>query len=105
MNVLLTVRNRAVADDAAAALTDFDVEFFAATSVDEADAILAEVDLDHVFMGGGLDLDSRLLVVRHVFESSNSTTVHMNSPTGPETYLPFVRAVLHGLLSGTAAPA
>ena len=100
MNVLLTVRTRAVADGVIAALSDLNVQFYAATSLEEVDAVLGRVHPDHVIMGGGLDLESRLQIVRHVFETSNTTTVHMNPPTGPETYLPFVREVLHGLLSG-----
>jgi hypothetical protein len=53
-----------------------------------------------VIVGGGLDLDTRLRIVRSVFESSSSTTVHMNSPSGPDSYLPFVRAMLRGLGAG-----
>jgi hypothetical protein len=49
-----------------------------------------------VILGGGLELDVRLQIVRSVFENSASTTGHMNSPSGPESYLPFVRAVLRG---------
>ena len=100
MNVLLTVRTRAVADGVIDALNDLNVQFYAATSLEEVDAVLGRVHPDHVIMGGGLDLESRLQIVRHVFETSNTTTVHMNPPTGPETYLPFVREVLHGLISG-----
>jgi hypothetical protein len=57
-------------------------------------------EFDHVIVGGGLDLDTRLRIVRSVFESSSSTTVHMNSPSGPDSYLPFVRAMLRGLGAG-----
>ena len=100
MNVLLTVRTRAVADAVIAALSDLNVQFYAATSLEEVDDVLGRVHPDHVIRGGGLDLESRLQIVRRVFETSNTTTVHMNPPTGPETYLPFVREVLHGLISG-----
>jgi hypothetical protein len=49
-------------------------------------------------MGGGLDLDTRLAVVREVFQSSDQTTVHLKDQmSGPEGYLPFVRSVLTGL--------
>jgi hypothetical protein len=105
MNVLLTVRTRSVADGVIAALSDLDVQFYAAASLEEVDAVLDRVHLDHVIMGGGLDLESRLQIVRRVFQRSNTTTVQMNPPTGPETYLPFVRTVLHGLLSAAEAPA
>jgi hypothetical protein len=49
-------------------------------------------------MGAGLDLDVRLEIVRQIFDSSETTTVHMKSHLpGPGGYLPFVRAVLQGL--------
>lgn len=98
--IMLTVRTRSVAEDVISQLQDLPVEFFAATAVTEAQDILTREHLDHAILGGGLDLDSRLAIVRAVFESSDSTTVHMNSPSGPETYLPFVRSVLQGLLAG-----
>ncbi len=82
------------------ALRDLDVQFLAASTVEQVDELLGRADLDHVILGGGLDLDARLLIIRRVFETSDSTTVHMNSPSGPESYLPFVRSVLRGLLSG-----
>jgi hypothetical protein len=100
MKVLLTGRTRAVIDEVVAALRDLDVRFFAANTVEEVDGVLGRADLDHVILGGGLDLDSRLLIVRRVCEASDSTTVHMNSQSGPETDLPFVRSVLYGFLSG-----
>jgi hypothetical protein len=100
MKVLLAGRTRAVVDEVIDALRDLDVQFFAASTVEEVEEVLGRVDFDHVILGGGLDLEARLLIVRRVFEASDSTTVHMNSPSGPETYLPFVRSVLHGLISG-----
>ena len=49
-------------------------------------------------MGAGLDLQTRLDMVREVFERSDWTSVHMKDRgTGPEGFLPFIRAVLHGL--------
>lgn len=58
--------------------------------------------VDHVMIGGGLDLGVRLEVVREVFQTSQSTTVHLNSPSGPASFLPFVHAVISGLLGQDA---
>jgi hypothetical protein len=97
MKVLLVGRRRSVIDDVVGELDAPAVDFSAATSLDEARTVVARTELDHVVLGGGLDLDTRLTIVRQVFESSASTTVHMNSPSGPESFLPFVRSVLRGL--------
>lgn len=72
------------------------VRFFSGSSLEDAVDILERADIDHVILGGGLDLDVRLQIVRSVFANSASTKVHMNSPSGPESFLPFVRAVLRG---------
>ena len=53
--------------------------------------------IDHAIIGGGIDLARRIEIVREVFTLSDSTTVHMNSPSGPESFLPFVRSVLSGI--------
>ncbi len=46
----------------------------------------------------GLDLETRLAVVREIYESSDHATVHVKDHiSGPETFVPFVRAVLVGL--------
>jgi len=54
--------------------------------------------IDHVVVGAGTDLDTRLGIVRGIFESSDATTVYMKDhPSGPQGFLPFVRSVLRGL--------
>src|SRR6188472_981616 len=90
MQILLVGRTRAVIDEITEALNPPGVAFQAATTLDKADDILASTAVDHVIVGGGLELETRMEIVRHVFETSTSTTVHMNSPSGPESYLPFV---------------
>lgn len=97
MRILLVGRTQSVIDDVIKQLDSGEVEFSTATSFDGVQSVLAEAQFDHVIIGGGLDLDARLQIVRRVFESSSSTTVHMNSPSGPESFLPFVRSVLRGL--------
>jgi hypothetical protein len=79
------------------------VTFFSGHSLEDAVGILERAHIDPVILGGGLDLDVRLQIVRSVFENSASTTVHMNSPSGPKSYLPFVRVCFAGLTSGTDA--
>jgi len=44
--------------------------------------------MDKVIVGAGIDLETRLQIVRHIFESSDSTTVHLT--------LPFVTSILWG---------
>jgi hypothetical protein len=59
---------------------------------------LIEGDLDQVVMGGGLDLETRVEVVREVFQSSDRATIHMKDQvSGPDGFLPFVRSVVLGL--------
>ena len=38
---------------------------------------LARGTVDHVIMGAGIDLETRLAIVREVFEHSDHTTVHL----------------------------
>jgi hypothetical protein len=48
--------------------------------------------------GAGLDLDIRLEIVREIFQTSETTTVHLKDvASGPGGFLPFVRSVLAGL--------
>jgi hypothetical protein len=66
--------------------------------VDDVRAALAQGDIDHVIVGGGLDLGIRLEVVKEVFQSSDKATVHLKDHlSGPEGFVPFARSVLQGL--------
>lgn len=96
MNVLLVGRTPVVIADLLERIETPEVTFFSGNNLQDVVGVLAEASIAHVILGGGLDLDSRLQIVRTIFESSRSTTVHMNSPSGPESFLPFVRAVLRG---------
>ncbi|UGT38735.1 hypothetical protein LTV02_21690 [Nocardia yamanashiensis] len=97
-NVLLLGRTAIVVDDAHAQLELPEVEIYSGTSLEDLRKVFAETRIDHVIMGAGLDLELRLSIVREVFESSDSTTVHMKDfGSGPQGFLPFVRAVLIGL--------
>ena len=75
-----------------------DIEFLGGTWVDDVRSAFGQGDIDHVIVGGGLDLETRLEMVREVFQSSDRATVHMKDQmSGPEGFLPFVRSVLLGL--------
>ena len=70
----------------------------AAFSRDSGQAAFAQTKIDHVVMGAGIDLETRLQIVREIFQASDTTTVHMKDrASGPEGFLPFIRSVLRGL--------
>ena len=74
------------------------VEFLGGTDVADVGPAFHQADIDHVIIGGGLDLEARATMVREVFQSSDRATVHMKDQmSGPEGFLPFVRAMLAGL--------
>lgn len=100
MKVLLVGRTPAIIAEVLEQVDDPAVTFYTGSSLEDVAAVVERAQVDHVILGGGLDLETRLQIVRSVFESSTSTTVHMNSPSGPNSYLPFVRAVLRGLDAG-----
>lgn len=73
-------------------------EFLAGTGVADVEPAFRGADIDHVIIGGGLDLEARAAMVRAVFQASDRATVHMKDQmSGPEGFLPFARAVLAGL--------
>jgi hypothetical protein len=95
-DVLLVGRRGIVLDEVPKALTAQDVTLFSATTLDDVRKVLDEYPIDTVIMGAGIDLEMRLRIVRHIFEASNSTTVHMKDwDSGPEGFLPFVKEVLN----------
>jgi hypothetical protein len=75
-----------------------DIEFLGGTGVDDVRSAFRQADIDHVIVGGGLDLDARAEMVREIFQSSDRATIHLKDQmSGPEGFLPFVKAVLLGL--------
>ena len=75
-------------------------EFVSGTGEAEAARVFRRADIDHVIIGGGLDLEARAAMVREVFQLSDRATVHMKDQmSGPEGFLPFAKAVLSGLSS------
>ena len=96
--VLLLGATSIVIEEARQQLALPDTEFFGGTNVSEARQALAQADIDHVIVGGGLDLDARAALVREVFLTSDRATLHMKDQmSGPEGFVPFARAVLAGL--------
>jgi len=75
-----------------------DVELVAGTDLEGLRAGFADTDVDHVILGGGLDIATRADAVREVFRLSDRATVHMKDQlSGPEGFVPFARALLRGL--------
>src|SRR5262245_25450658 len=98
LRVLLLGRGGIVVEEARENLQMPDVEVYGGGSIEDLRATFAQTQIDHVIIGGGLELEIRLAIVREVFQLSNSTTVHMKDiATGPQGYFPFVRAVVRGL--------
>jgi hypothetical protein len=80
------------------------IEFPGGIGVVDVGPAFGQADIDRVIIGGGLDLEARAAMVRAVSQSSDRATVHMKDQmSGPEGFLPFVRAVLDWL--GGYAPA
>ena len=100
LNVLLLGLRGIVVEEARAQVQMPDVELYGGGSIEDMRAVFAQTQIDHVIMGGGLDIEIRLAIVREVFQLSDSTTVHMKDiQTGPQGFFPFVRAVLEGVRS------
>ena len=82
-------------------LTIKNAQYFAAPSLAAVQQVFEKNNnaIDIVIMGAGIDIEKRLEVVRYVFNTSNTTTVHMKEwETGPAGYVPFINRVLAGLL-------
>lgn len=98
MTVLLLGRKGIVLDDVRRELSVQDVTLLGGTSLDDVRTAFAERSVDVVIMGAGIDLETRLEIVRRIFAVSNSTTVHMKDfDSGPSGMLPFVDGILRGL--------
>lgn len=96
--VLLLGRTGIVLDNVEAALDVDGVTLHAGTTLSDVEQIMADSPIDTVIMGAGLDIEARLAIIRHVFDVSTSTTVHMKDrDSGPGGMIPFVKAVLSGL--------
>lgn len=89
---------KSVLDDAIEKIPDPSFELIGCLSIDEMKAVLEETEIDHVFIGAGLDLDIRINAARTVLETSQVTQVHLkNYSAGPQGYVPFIRTILAGV--------
>ncbi len=97
-NVLLLGLTGVVIEEAQQQLDMPHLQLFGGTGVDDVRSTFTQTGIDHVIMGAGFDLETRLEIVREVFQSSDRTTVHMKDRvSGKQTFLPFARSVLRGL--------
>lgn len=86
-------------DDVRGKLNAPGAQLFGGGSIEDVRSTFAKTHIDHVIMGAGIELETRLDIVREIFKQSDTTTVHMKDyATGPEGFLPFVQAVLNGIL-------
>ena len=75
-----------------------DLQLIGGTGIDDVRKAFALGTVDHVIMGAGIDLETRLQIVREIFQLSETTTIHLKDRlSGPQGFLPFVRALLRGL--------
>lgn len=75
-----------------------DVELLGGTSLDDVREAMRSGSVDTVIVGAGIPLAERLAIVEHVYEVSDTTTVHMKDrASGPDGMLPFVGALLKAL--------
>lgn len=97
--VLLLGRTGIVVDDVRAHISVSDVNLLAGTSLEDVQAAFDSNAIDIVIMGAGIDIETRLSIIRHIFDVSSNTTVHMKDwNSGPKGMLPFVDGVLKGLI-------
>jgi hypothetical protein len=82
-------------------LTIKNAEYFAASNLAETQHVFEQNNnaIDIVIMGAGIELMKRLEIVQYIFNTSNTTSVHMKDwITGPEGFVPFINNVLTGLI-------
>ncbi len=86
-----------IVDDVKSKIDAQDVNLFGGTTIDDVKQVFEDQSIDVVIMGAGIDIETRLEIIRYIFEVSKSTTVHMKDwDSGPAGMLPFVNGVLNG---------
>ncbi len=99
-NCLLLGRKGIIVDDVKDGIDPTSINLFGGKSLQDVKDTFDQNKIDIVIMGAGLDIIDRLDIVRYIFETSKSTTVHMKDwNSGPGGMLPFVNSVLNGLES------
>jgi len=75
-----------------------DLDVLTGATMDDVVTAFEDHDIDAVFVGAGLELESRLEFVSHVFEVSENTTVHLKDwSSGRLGMTAFVKGILMGL--------
>jgi hypothetical protein len=96
--VLLLGLTGVVVEDVRRTLHVPDVELLGGTGIEDVRSAFAAGAVDHVIMGAGIDLDTRLEIIRRIFETSDTTTVHLKDRiSGKQGFPVFVTSVLRGL--------
>jgi hypothetical protein len=96
--VLLLGRTGIVIDHVQRQLRLANVQLIGGTGIDDMRSAFARANVDHVIMGAGIDLETRLHIVGEIFRLSDHTTIHLKDRvSGPQGFLAFVGAVLRGL--------
>ena len=94
-NCLLLGRKATIVDNVKNGIDSTTINLFGGTNLQEVKTIFSQHTIDIVIMGAGIDLQNRLEIIKYVFETSNSTSVHMKDwDSGPAGMLPFVNAAL-----------
>jgi hypothetical protein len=100
-NVLLLGLKDVIVDDVKDLVQAADIQLFGGTGIDDVRTTFQRTSIDSVIMGGGIDLETRLEIVREIFQLSNPTSVHMKDvASGPKGFLPFVRSILNSPQGG-----
>ena len=77
-----------------------DLDVLTGATMDDVVTAFEDHHIDAVFVGAGLELESRLEFVSHVFEVSKATTVHLKDmASGRLGMMAFVKGILVGLQS------
>lgn len=83
-----------------------DFEYVTCQSVEEMKTALTEQEIDHVFIGAGLDISIRMEATKTVLDNSLVTQVHLkNFSAGPTGYTPFIKQILAGIKAAKAGNA
>jgi hypothetical protein len=96
--ILLLGFTDSILTEAQQRLTRPGLEVFLGKSVEDVRFRLSQTTIDHVFVGGKLAVETHLEIAWEVLQANDATTVHVQDRLGPEGYLPFVEAVLRGLV-------
>jgi len=96
--ILLLGRKGIVVNDTKAKLNNPNLEIYGGTGINDVRTVFSShADITHVFMGAGIDIETRLEIIREVCRVSSSTSVHTkDAMSGPEGFLSFVKAIMEG---------